>query len=75
MFKEGHIYYFSAFKFNNGDDPTEKYFIVLKETKEEVLIGTLPTQKTKYPPLLIKNTAALIFRKGCITATYSKKIK
>ncbi len=55
MFKAGHIYFFAAFKFNNGDTPTEKYFIVLKETKNSILIGTLPTRNNKIPSFVDKN--------------------
>ena len=49
MFNQGHILYFSNFKFNNGNDPKEKYFIILKVTDDELIIGTLPTRKNKIP--------------------------
>lgn len=49
MFKEGHLFYFLNFKFNNGNEPKDKYFIVLKETKDSVIIGTLPTRTNKIP--------------------------
>lgn len=49
MFKEGNLYYFADFKFNNGDDPKNKYFIVLKETSDSIIIGTLPTRTNKVP--------------------------
>lgn len=54
MFKAGSIYYFPAFTFNNGDKPKEKYFIVLKETTDSVLIGTLPTRTNKIPSFVDK---------------------
>jgi hypothetical protein len=49
VFKEKHLFYFANFKFNNGDDPKDKYFIVLKETKDNIIIGTLPTRNNKIP--------------------------
>lgn len=55
MFKVGHIYYFAAFKFNNGDEPKEKYFIVLKEIENRLLIGTLPTRTNKIPSFVNKD--------------------
>ncbi len=54
MFKAGHIYYFKSFKFNNEAEPKEKYFIVLKETKNSILIGTLPTRTNKIPSFVDK---------------------
>lgn len=54
MFKAGHIYCFSAFVFNNGNDPKEKYFIVLKETQDGVILGTLPTRTNKIPSFVDK---------------------
>jgi hypothetical protein len=49
VFKEGHLFYFANFKFNNGDEPKDKYFIVLKETADSLIIGTLPTRNNKIP--------------------------
>lgn len=49
MFRERCIFYFANFKFNNGNDPKDKYFIVLKETSDRLIIGTLPTRKNKIP--------------------------
>lgn len=55
MFKERHIYYFRNFKFNNGNEPKDKYFIVLKETVDNIIIGTLPTRKNKIPSFVTTN--------------------
>ena len=49
MFKEGHIYRFKSFVFRHGDSPKEKYFIVLKEIEDRLIIGTLPTRTNKIP--------------------------
>jgi len=79
VFKTGHIYYFAAFKFKNGDDPKEKYFIVLKETKDKVLIGTLPTRTNKIPSFVDKDHGCIniderqyncyLFKKGQTVCT------
>jgi hypothetical protein len=47
VFKQGHIYFFSSFNFNDGGTPKGKYFIVLKHTPEGTIIGTLPTRNNK----------------------------
>lgn len=49
MFKERHVFFFANFKFNNGADPLDKYFIVLKKTGDKLIIGSLPTRKNKIP--------------------------
>lgn len=59
MFRERCIFYFADFKFNNGNDPKDKYFIVLKETADKLIIGTLPTRKNKIP-------AFVTIEHGCV---------
>lgn len=54
MFKEGHIFFIKDFEFNNGGEPQDKYFIVLKETKKDIIIGTLPTRNNKVPNFVDK---------------------
>jgi hypothetical protein len=49
LFKERHIIFFPDFIFNNGDDPKDKYFIVLKEVDGSLILGSLPTRKNKIP--------------------------
>lgn len=49
MFNEGHIYFFKGFIFNNGGQPEDKYFIVLRITDKDLVIGTLPTRTNKVP--------------------------
>ena len=49
MFKERHIYFIKSFQFNNGGESKDKYFIVLKTSDKNVIIGTLPTRANKIP--------------------------
>ena len=55
MFKQANLYYFADFKFNDGGDPQNKYFIVLKEMPDGVIIGTLPTSANKIPSFVTIN--------------------
>lgn len=58
-FSEGAILYFNPFVFPDGGTPKPKYFIVLKHTKETLLLASLPTSKDSVPSIIEK-------RHGCI---------
>ena len=49
MFSEGQIIYFSPFYFKNGNTAKNKYFIVIKNVENEVIIASLPTRLNKIP--------------------------
>ncbi|MBO7562368.1 MAG: hypothetical protein J6T04_05735 [Bacteroidales bacterium] len=49
MFKEGSILYFKPFYFKNGAEPKNKYFIVLKNIEDNLLLASLPTSKDHIP--------------------------
>lgn len=59
MFAAGQIVYFYEFYFKNGNEPKAKYFIVLANINEELIIASLPTRT---------NLAATLIDKphGCI---------
>lgn len=54
MFIEGNIIYFSPFYFKNGNKSKNKFFIVLKNVDNNVIIATLPTKVDKVPSFLHK---------------------
>ena len=45
MFEPGNLLYFNPFIFPDGGDPKPKFFIVLGEIDETVLLASLPTSK------------------------------
>ena len=46
---EGTLLYFEPFVFKNGADPKPKYFIVLANTDDDVILASLPTSKDHVP--------------------------
>jgi hypothetical protein len=45
----GYILYFKDFKFKDGGDPKNKYFIILKKTDDKVVVNCLPTRVNRVP--------------------------
>ena len=57
MFKEGHLLYFDPFIFSNGTQKP-KFFIVLKNEGNGLLLASLPTSKDHIP-------SNMAVRQGC----------
>lgn len=53
-FVKGSILYFSPFIFDNGDNPKNKYFLVLQCTEQNVILASLPTSQDHVPASLDK---------------------
>lgn len=49
MFEPGCLLYFNPFIFPDGGDPKPKFFVVLGEVEEMVLLASLPTSKDHIP--------------------------
>ena len=49
MFKEGNLLKFSPFIFKNGACPKNKFFVVLKEAENAMILASLPTSKDHVP--------------------------
>lgn len=60
MFDTGNVLFCKSFQFNNGAEPLDKYFIVLKRHENKIIIGSLPTSKDKIPAFVDKN------KHGCV---------
>lgn len=52
MFTQGQIIYFTPFYFKNGNTSKNKYFIVLKNIENDVIIASLPTRLNNAPSLI-----------------------
>ena len=52
MFLKGQVIYFSPFYFKNGNTSKNKYFIILSNKNNDVIIATLPTRTHKAPALI-----------------------
>lgn len=49
MFEPGNLLYFNPFIFPDGGDPKPKFFVVLGDVDETVLLASLPTSKDHIP--------------------------
>lgn len=49
MFAPGDIVYFSPFYFKNGNTAKNKYFVVLKNIDQKILLAILPTRRDSIP--------------------------
>lgn len=49
MFEPGNLLYFNPFVFPDGGNPKPKFFVVLGEVDESVLLASLPTSKDHIP--------------------------
>ena len=59
MFKEGNLLKFSPFIFKNGACPKNKFFVVLKEAENAMILASLPTSKDHVP-------ADMQLQEGCM---------
>lgn len=55
MFEEGNILYFKPFYFENGDTPKPKYFLVLRNMEEGLVLASLPTSHDHIPSNMQKS--------------------
>ena len=49
MFEPGNLLYFNPFIFPDGGEPKPKFFVVLGEVEDTVLLASLPTSKDHIP--------------------------
>lgn len=49
MFEEGNLLRFDPFLFKNGASPKPKYFVVIKDLEDNLLLASLPTSKDHVP--------------------------
>ena len=59
MFEPGNLLYFNPFIFPDGGDPKPKFFVVLGEVDETVLLASLPTSKDHIP-------SDFLVKSGCL---------
>jgi len=52
VFSEGQIIYFSPFYFKNGNTSKNKYFVVLKNIDDKIILASLPTRTNKIPSFI-----------------------
>ena len=59
MFESGNLLYFNPFIFLDGGNPKPKFFVVLGEVNETVLLASLPTSKDHIPSDVVVKSVCL----------------
>lgn len=66
MFVAGTIIYFTPFYFKNGAASKAKYFIVLKEVDDHIILASLPSSKIHLPHRIPENHGCIEVPEGSI---------
>ena len=64
----GQIVYFTSFQFKNGNTPKSKYFIVLANVQNKILIASLPTRTNSSPSFVTVNHGCINLDERCYNA-------
>lgn len=75
MYQQGQILYFNPFYFLNGNTSKNKYFIVLRQIKEQIIVASLPTSKDFVPQFITKNHGCLKSEDNTFCCYYFEKNK
>jgi hypothetical protein len=73
LFLEGQIIYFEPFYFKNGNTAKNKYFIVLKNINNKIIIASLPTRTSKAPSLINVNHGCINDEERCFNCYLFEK--
>lgn len=49
MYLKSNIIYFNPFYFKNGNTSKDKYFVVLNNDNDKIILASLPTRKDHIP--------------------------
>lgn len=73
MFEKGHLFYFKEYIFKNGNEPKNKFFLVLKTIENGFIAAILPTKVESLPANIEKNHGCISFPEKCICCYYIPK--
>lgn len=73
MFEKGNLYYFKDYIFKNGNEPKNKFFLVLKTIEKGFIAAILPTKVESLPANIEKNHGCISFPEKCICCYYIPK--
>lgn len=66
MLTAGTILYFTPFYFKNGATSKDKYFIVLKEIEDRIILASLPSSQIFLPHRIAEDHGCIEVPEGCI---------
>lgn len=70
MFEKGNLFYFKDYIFKNGNEPKNKFFLVLKTIENGFIAAILPTKVESLPSTIEKNHGCISFPEKCICCYY-----
>lgn len=73
MFEKGNLYYLKDYIFKNGNEPKNKFFLVLKTIENGFIAAILPTKVESLPANIEKNHGCISFPEKCICCYYIPK--
>ncbi len=68
MFEPGNLLYFDPFIFPDGGEPKPKFFVVLGEIDESIILASLPTSKDHIPSDVPVNSGCLEIAERMVNA-------
>ena len=73
MFLPGQIIYFTSFQFKNGNAPKDKYFVVLANIENNIIIASLPTRTNTVPSFISANHGCINIDERCYNSYLFEK--
>ena len=73
MFEKGNLLYFKDYIFKNGNEPKNKFFLVLKTIENGFIAAILPTKVESLPANIEKNHGCISCPEKCICCYYISK--
>ena len=73
MFEKGNLFYFKDYIFKNGNEPKNKFFLVLKTIENGFIAAILPTKVESLPANMVKNHGCISFPEKCICCYFIPK--
>ena len=75
MFLPGQIIYFNSFQFKNGNTPKTKFFIILANIDNKIIIASLPTRTNTVPSFVTINHGCINIDERCYNSYLFEKDK
>jgi len=73
LFSEGQLLYFTPFYFKNGNEPKNKFFLILKNINHITLVASLPTKVNNAPALMADSHGCVNYDERNSIVTYLQK--
>ena len=75
MFLPGQILYFDSFQFKNGNQPKSKYFLIIANMNNKLIIASLPTRTNTVPSFVTIDHGCINIDERCYNSYLFEKGK